>query len=265
MTTASQDLPKLFLPNIKHIILIGSGKGGVGKSTLSANISIALGKTNKVGLLDADIYGPSLVKILGGENYRPELSKDKKLIPLTRHNIKCMSMGLLVEDGEAVIWRGPMLFKAISQLFTDVLWGDLDYLIIDLPPGTGDVPLTISQKVNVSSAITVTTPQNLSLIDAKRALSMWRQLNIFNMGLLENMSYLYPQDKEMKKINLFPKGDLDTFLQTEKLTKLAEIPFHPYIGLSAEAGQSFINSYPDHEITKIFFDIAKKIKKSCPL
>lgn len=265
MTNNNQNQPKLSLPGIKHIILIGSGKGGVGKSTLSANISIALGKTNKVGLLDADIYGPSLVKIMGGENYRPELTKEKKLLPLKRHNIKCMSMGLLIEEGEAVIWRGPMLFKAITQLFTDVFWEDLDYLIIDLPPGTGDVPLTISQKVNVSAAITVTTPQNLSLIDAKRAISMWKQLSVFHMGLLENMSYLYPQDTGMKKINLFPKGDLDNFLKTEKLEKLAEIPFHPYIGLSAEAGQSFIESYPDHEITKIFCGIAEKIKDSCPL
>lgn len=265
MTDNNQNLPKLSLPNIKHIILIGSGKGGVGKSTLSSNISIALGKKNKVGLLDADIYGPSLVKIMGGENYRPELTKDKKLIPLQRHNIKCMSMGLLVDEGEAVIWRGPMLFKAISQLFSDVHWEDLDYLIIDLPPGTGDVPLTISQKVNVSAAITVTTPQNLSLIDAKRAVSMWKQLNIFHMGMLENMSYLYPENTETKKIHLFPKGDLDSFLKIEKIEKLAEIPFHPYIGLSAEAGQSFIEAYPSHEISKTFFAIAEKIKTSCPL
>lgn len=265
MTTGPLTPPKLSLPNIKHIILIGSGKGGVGKSTLSTNISIALGKTHKVGLLDADIYGPSLVKLMGSEGYRPELTEDKKLLPLSRHNIKCMSMGLLIEEGEAVIWRGPMLFKAISQLFTDVFWEELDYLIIDLPPGTGDVPLTISQKVNVSAAITVTTPQNLSLIDAKRAISMWKQLNIFHMGILENMSYLYPQGAETEKINLFPKGDLDTFLTTEKLKKLEEIPFHPYIGLSAEAGQSFISSYPDHEITKIFFNIVEQIKSICPI
>ncbi|MBE8163306.1 MAG: Mrp/NBP35 family ATP-binding protein [Bdellovibrionaceae bacterium] len=265
MTNANQSSPKLSLPNIKHIILIGSGKGGVGKSTLSANISIALGKNHKVGLLDADIYGPSLVKIMGGETYRPELTKEKQLIPLKRHNIQCMSMGLLIEEGEAVVWRGPMLFKAISQLFTDVCWGDLDYLLIDLPPGTGDVPLTISQKVNISAAITVTTPQNLSLIDAKRAISMWKQLNVFHLGLLENMSYLYPQNPDMEKIQLFPKGDLEHFLKTEKLVKLAEVPFHPYIGLSAEAGQSFVEAYPEHEIAKIFFTIAKQIEKACPL
>lgn len=259
MNTNNPNLNKLALPNIKHIIVIGSGKGGVGKSTLATNISIALGKTYKVGLLDADIYGPSLVKIMGGENYRPELTKDKKLIPLQKHNIQTMSMGLLIEEGEAVIWRGPMLFKAISQLFTDVHWGNLDYLIVDLPPGTGDVALTITQKVNVSAAITVSTPQNLSLIDAKKAISMWKQLNIFHLGVIENMSYLYPQNKTDKKIQLFTKGDLDAFLKKEKINKLAEIPFHPYIGLSAEEGQSFVNAYAEHEISKTFFDIANQL------
>ena len=228
------------IPGIKHIIAIGSGKGGVGKSTVSVNLAMALQQQGKkVGLLDADIYGPSIPRMLGSTGQKPEITEDKRLQPIARFGMKTMSLGYLLEEGQAAIWRGPMLFKAIEQFFREVNWGELDCLLIDLPPGTGDVGLTVAQKVPVSGAIIVVTPQNIALADAKKAIDMFDKTNVPLLGIVENMSYL---ENNGEKMQLFPKGDLDAFLAAKKIAKLVEIPFFPEVGISGEAGIPLVES-----------------------
>lgn len=223
------------IPGIDKIIAVGSGKGGVGKSTVAVNLALALQKQGKkTGLLDADIYGPSVPRLLGAAEARPEIDDKGKIQPISRYGLKTMSLGYLIEEGMAAVWRGPMLFKAIDQFLRDVNWGELDYLIVDLPPGTGDVALTLAQKVPVFGAIVVCTPQNLALADAKKAIDMFDRTNVPLLGVVENMSYLKGPSGD--EIQLFPKGDLDTYLELKKIKKLTQIPFDPAIGLSAEAG-----------------------------
>ena len=287
------------IPNVKHIIVVGSGKGGVGKSTVSLNLSVALSKLDlKVALLDADLYGPSVPRLTGTIHVKPELSEGNKLLPIRRYGINLMSMGHLVEEESPLVWRGPMLFKAIEQFFRDVHWGDLDVLVIDLPPGTGDVALTIAQKVPVSGGVVVSTPQNLSLTDTKKALNMFRQIEIPIIGVVENMSYylsgktetrsqskkeeqlkkrdkldrgeltesldknnLSEKENALEKIDLFPRGQIDIYLKEKKVNKLAEIPFHPHVGLSCEAGVPLLESQPDTEEGKAILTLAEKVKK----
>ena len=266
------------IPNVKHIIVVGSGKGGVGKSTVSLNLSVALSKLDlKVALLDADLYGPSVPRLTGTIHVKPELSEGNKLLPIRRYGINLMSMGHLVEEESPLVWRGPMLFKAIEQFFRDVHWGTLDVLVIDLPPGTGDVALTIAQKVPVSGGVVVSTPQNLSLTDTKKALNMFRQIEIPIIGVVENMSYYLSAKSEkmsqaqtedlpgeenlLEKIDLFPRGQIDIYLKEKKVNKLAEIAFHPHVGLSCEAGVPLLESQPDSEEGKAILTLAEKVKK----
>ncbi len=250
------------IPGVKYIIAIGSGKGGVGKSTVALNLALAFKKkstTLKVGLLDADLYGPSLPRMMGCLNQKTDInSENKKVIPLNRFGIKLMSMGFLVKEDLPVIWRGPMLFKAIGQFLNEVDWGELDYLIVDLPPGTGDVVLTLAQKTPVSGGIVVCTPQNIALADAKKALNMLAHLKIPCLGVVENMSsFKVRQDEE--PIDLFPKGQLDIYLKTNNIKKLSSIPFHPDVGLSCESGVPFMESYPDSEEGLSFLELADHI------
>lgn len=248
------------IPNVKHIIAVSSGKGGVGKSTVATNLALALAKKSKVGLLDADIYGPSIPRMLGAINQKPVVNADKKIEPITRYGLKTMSIGYLVEETSAVVWRGPMLFKAMDQFFLDVNWGELDYLIIDLPPGTGDVQLSLAQKVPLSGAVMVSTPQNISLIDVKKAIDMWNRVGAPLLGLIENMSYLLnPVNGE--KIQLFPKGELDAYLDSKKILKLGEVPFNPSVSLGSEAGVPVVESYPTGSEAQAFFKIADKIRE----
>ena len=250
------------LPHIKHIIAIGSGKGGVGKSAVALNLSVALKqKAQKVGLLDADLYGPSLPRMLGCLYQKPDIhEQSKKILPLKRFGLKLMSMGLLVEEDLPVIWRGPMLFKAMDQFLKEVDWGELDYLVVDLPPGTGDVVLTLAQKVPVSGGIVVCTPQNIALIDAKKALNMLAHLKIPCLGVVENMSS-FKVTPSAPPVDLFPKGQLDTYLKANNIKKLASIPFHPDIGLSAESGVPFVESHTDTEPAQVFFELANSLLK----
>ena len=248
------------IPGVKHIIAISSGKGGVGKSTVTTHLAIALAqKGAKVGLMDADIYGPSVPRMFGILNQTPPVNENNKLEPIERYNVKSMSMGLLVEDNQALIWRGPMLFKAIEQFLRDVNWGELDYLLIDLPPGTGDVQLTLCQKVPMSCAITVSTPQNISLIDVTRSVDMFKKLNIPIYGLIENMSYFLAPSGE--KMGLFPKGELDKYLKEHEIEKLAEIPFTQNTSMGCEIGIPIVHSKPEGTEAQIFSNIAEKIMR----
>jgi ATP-binding protein involved in chromosome partitioning len=246
------------IPGVKKIIAVASGKGGVGKSTVAANLALALRDHGKVGLLDADIYGPSLPRMMGALNQKPAVSEGNKITPVERYGIKMMSIGFLVNEESAIVWRGPMLFKAMDQFFRDVQWGELDYLIIDLPPGTGDVQLSLVQKVPVSSAVVVTTPQNISLIDAKKAIDMFERTGVRISGVVENMSYmLNPATQE--KMQLFPKGELNSYLDNKKIQKLAEIPFNPSVSLGSEAGIPIVESNSTGVEAQCFKDLAAKL------
>ena len=250
---------------VKHIVAVGSGKGGVGKSTVAVNLALALKMRGaRVGLLDADLYGPSLPRMMGCLQQKPDIDpSDHKIYPLSRYGLKIMSMGFLVEEEAPVIWRGPMLFKAVDQFLKDVKWGVLDYLIVDLPPGTGDVVLTLAQKTSVSGGIVVCTPQNIALVDAKKALNMLEQLNIPCLGVVENMS-VFKRDESDEPIHLFPKGQLDTYLKVNNIKKLVSIPFYTNLGLSCEAGVPFLESYGEEE-GQVFLKLADLLQQQLPI
>ncbi len=253
------------IEGVKNIIAVSSGKGGVGKSTVSTNLALALARSGaKVGLLDADIYGPSLPRMMGALNQKPDIDANRQIKPLERFGIKIMSIGFLIESDLAVVWRGPMLFKAMDQFLREVSWGELDYLIVDLPPGTGDVQLSLAQKVPLAGALAVTTPQNVALNDMKKALDMWARTGVPILGVIENMSYmLAPSGGE--RLQIFPKGDLEAYLKEKGLLKLGEIPFHAQVGLSGETGIPVVESYPQSEEAKAFLRAAAQLKELLPI
>lgn len=225
-TSSRRSDGRQLLPNVKNIIAVVSGKGGVGKSTVAANLALALGQSGaKVGLMDADIYGPSVPIMFGVRGERPKMmSSDGEkglIVPLERYGIKLMSIGLLVDEKNAVVWRGPMASSAIRQFVTDVFWDELDYLVIDMPPGTGDIHLTLVQTVPVTGAVVVTTPQDVALADAKKAIAMFAQsqINVPIIGLVENMSYFVPAELPDNKYYIFGKEG------GKKLAEEYEIPF----------------------------------------
>lgn len=246
------------IPGVKKILAISSGKGGVGKSTLASNLALALSKKFKVGLLDADIYGPSVPRMTGTLGQRPGITEKQRLLPIQRHGISMISIGHLVDESSAVVWRGPMLFKAMDQFLRDVDWGDLDILVIDLPPGTGDIQLTLAQKVPVAGALCVTTPQNVALADVKKAIDMWRRVKVPILGLVENMAFMVnPVNQE--KMELFPRGELESFLKANDIAKLAEIPFHPNVGKAGEAGIPIVEAYPTSAEALAFNALANEV------
>ncbi|MFS4460813.1 Mrp/NBP35 family ATP-binding protein [Bdellovibrio sp. HCB2-146] len=253
------------IPGVKHIIAVSSGKGGVGKSTVATNLAMALSKKNKVGLLDADVYGPSIPRMLGSINQKPHIIPEtNQLEPVSRYGLKLMSIGFLVEEGAAVVWRGPMLFKAMDQFLRDVNWGELDYLIVDLPPGTGDIQLTLAQKVPVAGAVVVSTPQNVALIDAKKAVDMFKRMSVPLLGYIENMAYmLNPANGE--KIQLFPKGEIDSYADAQQLPKLGEIPFNPSVGLACEAGIPVVEANPNGAEAQAFMKVAERLREILPV
>jgi ATP-binding protein involved in chromosome partitioning len=246
------------IPGVQKIIAVSSGKGGVGKSTVATNIALALGRKYKVGLLDADIYGPSLPRMMGTMNQKPTVNAEGKIEPIVRHGLKLMSIGYLVDESAAVVWRGPMLFKAIDQFLRDVQWAPLDILVIDLPPGTGDIQLSLAQKVPLSGVVVVSTPQNIAFIDAKKSIDMFERVQIPNLGLIENMAYMInPANGE--RMQMFPKGELDSYIKSKKIPKLGEIPFNPSVSLSCEAGIPIVEANPQGIEAKAFMEIADNV------
>lgn len=223
------------LPGVKNIIAVGAGKGGVGKSTIAVLTAVGLARDGaKVGLMDADVYGPSIPKMLGIEFEKPRV-RDEKILPLEACGIKVMSMGFMVEPERAVIWRGPMVHGVIKQFLEQVDWGELDYLIIDLPPGTGDVPLTLSQSIPMTGAVVVCTPQDVALLDAIKALRMYQQLNVDILGIVENMSYFRAPDTG-KEYDLFGRGGAKKAAERVGVPFLGEIPVNISIRVSGDSG-----------------------------
>ena len=242
----------------KNIIAIASGKGGVGKSTVSANIAIALKELGKsVSLLDTNIFGPSIPRMMG-INKKPITNEDKKLIPLDSYGVKCMSIGFLIPEDTPTIWRGPMVMKALEQLFINVDWGETDYMILDLPPGTGDTQLTIAQKVPVKGAIVVSTPQDVALIDARKGINMFKKVNIPVLGLIENMSY-FICDKCNQRHEIFSYGGTKNEAKKLGTNFLGEIPLNIQLRESSDQGKPIGVYHKNNEIAKIYLEIAKKI------
>lgn len=254
--------PKL-LPNVKHTIAVASGKGGVGKSTVSVNLALALAKLGyKVGLLDADIYGPS-IPLMMGITGKPKVFQDEqsqKMIPLENYGIKLMSIGFLIDDDNPVIWRGPMASGALKQFMSDVNWGELDYLIYDLPPGTGDIQLTLVQTIPLSGAVIVTTPQEVSLIDAKKGLKMFEKVNVKVYGIVENMSYFIAPDTG-NKYDIFGSGGGENLAKELHTSFLGGIPIDPRIREGGDSGKPIVQDKPEIEESKIIIGIAENLSK----
>lgn len=241
----------------KHVIAVGSGKGGVGKSTVSLNIALALAKDGaKVGLLDADIYGPNIPRMLGIDHL-PDIADDKKLRPAEIHGLKVVSIGFMVQPGQPLIWRGPMLHSAIQQFITDFKWGDLDYLVVDLPPGTGDVQLSLAQSIPISGAVIVTTPQQVAIDDASRAVGMVGKLEIPLFGIVENMSYLTMQDGS--KLYVFGENGGGSLANQVGTRLLGRVPIDPGIGVGGDIGSPVVMQEPLSDSGKAFVEIARNV------
>ena len=245
------------IPGVKYVIAVGSGKGGVGKSTVAINLAAELSKKYKVGVLDLDIYGPSLPMVIGS-NEQPKITAEQKLIPVEKFGMKFMSFGFINSDNAATIWRGPMVAKLTTQFFDDVIWGELDYLILDLPPGTGDIQLTLVQRLALTGAIIVTTPQDLALIDVKKGADMFKKVNTPVLGVVENMShYLCPHCN--KESEIFPGSGGASESKRLEVPLLAQIYMTPEIASSTDSGEPYVFKYTDSPITKIFTSMAEKI------
>jgi ATP-binding protein involved in chromosome partitioning len=247
------------IPGVAAIIAVASGKGGVGKSTTALNLALGLRDLGlKVGLLDADIYGPSVPRLTGIRD-KPDLTEDRKMIPIERFGLSVMSIGFLVEEDTAMIWRGPMVMSAITQMLRDVVWGTLDVLVVDMPPGTGDAQLTLAQNVPLKGAIIISTPQDLSLIDARRGLAMFRKVNVPVLGIVENMSYFQCPHCGTKS-DIFGHGGARHEAERLGVPFLGEVPLHMAIRASSDAGQPVVVSEPDGPHAAIYRAIGAKVR-----
>lgn len=252
--------PDSNLSQVKNIVVVASGKGGVGKSTTAVNLALAMAKLgHKTGLFDADIYGPSQPMMLGiAAGTRPEIIDGKIMKPVEVHGIKCNSVGLLVDENQAMAWRGPMVVGAFNQILNDTLWGDLDFLIVDMPPGTGDIQLSLSQSVPVSGAVIVTTPQDVALLDAKRGIEMFRKVEIPILGVVENMSiHICGQCGHSEHI--FGDGGAHRIAKNYDVPLLGELPLDVKIREQCDEGMPAVVSDPASKVSEIYLDIARKV------
>jgi ATP-binding protein involved in chromosome partitioning len=246
------------IPGIRNILAVGAGKGGVGKSTTSVNLAVALRqKGARVGLIDADVYGPNIPQMLGITS-APEVSDDKKMIPPEAHGLKVISMGMLVPPDQPVIWRGPMLHGAVQQFMRDVQWGELDYLVVDLPPGTGDVALSMAQSVPMAGAVVVTTPQGVSVSDVRKAVAMFRQLNIPLLGVIENMSYFVCGHCD-ERTDIFGTGGGRRMAEELTIPFLGEVPIDTRVRVGGDEGRPIVVEAPEAPAAQAFLDLAGKV------
>ena len=245
------------IPGVKYVIAVSSGKGGVGKSTVSVNLAVSLALTGaKVGLLDADIYGPNIPMMMGVS--KPPEQIDGKIVPAESHGVKLISMGFFVPEDTAVVWRGPMVHTAIQQLFRDVLWGELDYLLIDLPPGTGDAQLTLTQLVPLTGAVTVTTPQEVALHDVRKGMMMFQKVNVPLLGIVENMSYFLCGHCG-ERTEIFSHGGGERAAATLGIPFLGRVPIDPAIRDGGDSGTPIVVADPASPQSASFREIAQKI------
>jgi ATP-binding protein involved in chromosome partitioning len=262
VTSHINEIKEKLLPGVKNTIAVASGKGGVGKSTVAVNLAVALAKDGaRVGLIDADIYGPSIPLMLGVKEQPQMIGDDPnnvKLLPIESYGVKLMSIGFLVDDNTPVIWRGPMASGAIKQFMSDVVWGELDYLIFDLPPGTGDIQLTLVQTIPLTGAVIVTTPQDVALIDARKALRMFQRVNVTVLGLIENMSYFIAPDTG-KRYEIFGNGGGRRAAEEMGIPFLGEIPINPLIREGGDTGRPIVVADPDCEESKKIMEIARNM------
>jgi len=256
--------PKSFIKNqikgTKFTIAISSAKGGVGKSTFAINFALALKSLNsKVGVLDADIYGPSLPKMMS-INEKPKSEDGKSMKPINQYGIQCMSIGFLVDEETPMIWRGPMVTSAIKTFTQKVLWNDLDFIIVDMPPGTGDTQLTFAQEIKLDGAIIISTPQEIALLDVKRGIKMFDKLKVPVLGLVDNMSFF--KTKNGDNYNIFGEGGVEKTAIEYKKKFLGKIPIDIDLRIAADKGKPLVEKNPSHEISKTIIEIAKKVKQS---
>ena len=247
------------IPGVKNIIAVSSGKGGVGKSTVAVNLAVALSQNGaKVGLMDADVYGPNIPMMLGVKD-QPEIGPGNKLIPLESNGVKLISMAVLVPPDKPMVLRGPMLHGVVRQFLSDVDWGELDYLIVDMPPGTGDVQLSLAQLVPVQGAVLVTTPQNVSLSDVTRALKMFEQVSVPVLGVIENMSYFVPPDMPDKRYNIFGEGGGSKFAEEHNIPFLGEVPLGMEVREGGDKGKPVTVSHPESPQSEAFRGVAESV------
>jgi ATP-binding protein involved in chromosome partitioning len=248
------------LQDVRFKVAVASGKGGVGKSTVAANLALALARVgHKVGLMDSDIYGPSQ-QMMMGISEKPFINEANQIVPIDRFGVKVMSLGFLMDADQPVIWRGPMVMKAVEQFLQDVAWGKLDFLLIDLPPGTGDAQLTLTQKIHLSGAVIVTTPQDVSLIDARKGLAMFQKVNVPVLGIVENMSYyICPQCGHREEI--FKHGGGRRTAEQLRVPFLGEIPLDPKVAIGGDAGEPIVAAEPKSGVTASYLRIAEEIAR----
>lgn len=245
------------IPGVRHAIAVAAGKGGVGKSTVAVNLAVALAKLgHKVGLVDADIYGPSIARMMQLEG-KPDI-RDNKMVPPERYGVKCMSMALLLDENAPAVWRGPMATKALAQLVVGADWGELDYLVLDLPPGTGDIHLTIAQNFTLSGAVIVATPQEVALLDVRKAIGMFGKVGIPVLGVVENMSYFIDPNSGTK-LYIFGQMGVKKMAEAHHIALLGEIPVEPLVSETSDSGEPITASHPDHAIAQAFMAIAKQV------
>ncbi len=257
---APKQFTKTPIQGTKFTILVSSAKGGVGKSTVAVNLAFALQNLDlKIGILDADVYGPSLPKLINLHE-KPQSEDGKALIPLEKYDAQCMSMGFLVDEQTPMIWRGPMVISALKTMTQKVLWKDRDIIIVDMPPGTGDTQLTFAQEVKVDGAVIVSTPQDLALLDVKRGIQMFDKTGVKILGLIDNMSFFKGDDD--KEYKIFGEGGVEKTAKEFNKEFLGHIPLHQDLRHATDKGAPLTHSDPNHEVSKLFTDIANKIKNS---